>query len=109
MNGEDIRIGYVTAPSPEVAELLARTLVLERLAGCANLLPGMKSIYTWEGRIEEAAEVVLIVKTTVARWPELERRIRELHPYRTPCILGLDAAAAGEAFARWIAESTRET
>ncbi len=107
MSGEGIRFAYVTAPSLEVAESMARALVTERLAGCVNLLPGMTSIYAWEGRIEEGREVVLIVKTTAARWPELERRIRELHPYQTPCICGFDADVAGEAFARWIAGATR--
>lgn len=107
MSGPGIRIAYLTAPSMEAAGALARALVSARLAGCVNLLPGMKSVYTWEGRIEEADEVVLIVKTTVDRWPELERRIRELHPYQTPCILGFDAAVAGEAFARWILDATR--
>lgn len=107
MSGAGIRIAYVTAPSLEAAGVLARALVTERLAGCVNLLPGMKSIYTWEGRIEEADEVVLVVKTTVDRWAEMERRIRELHPYQTPCIMGFDAAAAGDAFARWIVDATR--
>ena len=93
----------------EVAESIARALVTDRLAGCVNLLPGMTSIYAWEGRIEESREVVLIVKTTVDRWIELERRIRELHPYQTPCILGFDAAVAGEAFAQWMADATRSS
>lgn len=107
MSGPGVRIAYVTAPSLETAGALARTLVSERLAGCVNLLPGMKSIYAWEGRMEEADEVVLIIKTTVDRWPELERRVRELHPYETPCILGFDADAAGVAFGRWIRDATR--
>lgn len=107
MSGAGIRIVYVTAPSLETGGLIARALVSERLAGCVNLLPGMKSIYTWEGRIEEAAEVVMIVKSTVDRWPELERRIRELHPYQAPCILGFDAEVAGDAFGRWIVDATR--
>jgi periplasmic divalent cation tolerance protein len=107
VSGSGIRIAYVTAPSLESAGSIARALVSERMAGCVNLVPGMKSIYTWEGRIEEADEVVLIAKTTVERWPDLERRIRELHPYQTPCILGFDANVAGDAFARWILDATR--
>ena len=107
MNPDDIRIAYVTAPSMEAARTLARALVSEHLAGCVNLWPGMKSVYIWEGRLEEADEVVLIVKTTADRWPDVERRINELHPYQTPCILGFDAKTAGRAFGRWLVDATR--
>ncbi len=91
----------------EAAQTMARALVSEHLAGCANLLPGMKSIYAWEGRTEEADEVVLILKTTVDRWTGMERRINELHPYKTPCILGFDAKTVGQAFGRWLVDATR--
>jgi periplasmic divalent cation tolerance protein len=94
-----------TLPSREAAETIARTLVDERLAACVQLVDGVRSIYRWEGRIDESAEVQLIAKTTPAAAPALIDRLRALHPYQVPEILTLEAAAS-DAYARWLRDET---
>jgi periplasmic divalent cation tolerance protein len=99
---------YVTAGSPEEADLLARTIVAERLAACANIIPGMRSIYWWEGAIGEAAETVVIFKTRSDRFDELAARVKALHSYDCPCVVALPVVAALPAYLDWIeAESRR--
>ena len=102
-----LRLAYVTAPSLEGAGELGRTLVREGLAACVNLLPGMRSIYAWEGRIEESEEVVMICKTTAGQCARLDQRIRELHPYQIPCVLFLPVEGGNAAFLKWVEESVR--
>jgi periplasmic divalent cation tolerance protein len=97
---------YVTCPDAAVAESIGRTAVDERLAACANLLPAMRSIYRWQGRIESSAETVLILKSTMACWTALEARVRALHPYSLPAIVALPIAAGSAPFLAWIAAET---
>jgi periplasmic divalent cation tolerance protein len=94
-----------TVPSREAAETIARTLVEERLAACVQLVDGVRSIYRWEGRIDESGEVQLIAKTTPEAAPALIDRLRTLHPYQVPEILGLDATASAS-YAAWLREET---
>lgn len=94
-----------TLPSRDAAETIARALVDARLAACVQLIDGLRSIYRWQGRIEESAEVQLIAKTTPAASAALVDRLRALHPYDVPEILTLDAAAS-ESYARWLTEET---
>ncbi|GDY14903.1 divalent-cation tolerance protein CutA [Planctomycetota bacterium] len=97
---------YVTCPDEQVAAMLGRIAVDERLAACANLLPGMRSIYRWQGRIDSAEETVLILKSTRIRWADLEARLRALHPYTAPCIVVLPIAAGSAPFLAWLATET---
>ncbi|WP_207478948.1 divalent-cation tolerance protein CutA [Arenibaculum pallidiluteum] len=97
---------YVTAPSEEVATSIARPVVEEGLAACANILRGMRSIYRWQGRIEEAEETVLILKTRAALFDALAARVRDLHPYECPCIVALPLAAGTPDYLRWILGET---
>src|SRR5258708_4783981 len=78
-----------TWPDVEKARAAARTLVEESLAACANIVPGVESIYRWEGKLETSAEVLMVVKTTRARYPALQARITELHSYEVPEIIAL--------------------
>ena len=96
---------YITTPDPETARSIGRKLVEERLAACVNMFP-IASIYRWKGKVEEAKETVLIVKTTRERLPEVERRVLELHPYELPCIVWV-GVEGHEPFLRWIEEETR--
>ena len=96
----------VTSPSAEFAASLARTLVEERLAACANLVPQIRSIYRWQGEICDDAETLLILKTTTARYPELEARIQELHPYDVPEVIQLPIQAGSAAYLGWLVEQT---
>ncbi len=99
---------YVTCSSPAQAEDLAGTLVSERLAACANVLPGVVSRYVWEGQLQREAEVALLLKTRAALFPALEARVRQLHDYAVPCIVAWPLAGVSEPYARWVEEQTRE-
>jgi periplasmic divalent cation tolerance protein len=95
-------MAYVTTENAEQAESLGRTLVLEKLAGCVNILPAMKSLYLWNGQLETSHESVLLVKTHRTRQKEVENRILELHPYQTPCILFLPIQDGNAAYFKWL-------
>ena len=100
-------ICFCTCPDAEVAERIATTLVDERLAACVNLLPGITSIYRWQGAIERAGEVLLLVKTGRERLATLTARIVELHPYELPEVLAVEAVGGLPAYLAWIAADTR--
>jgi periplasmic divalent cation tolerance protein len=101
-----LRVVLVTAPSAEVGEKIARTVVEERLVACVNVLAGVTSIYRWQGRVEQASEVLLVMKTVQDRLATLTSRVKELHPYSVPEVLALPVDAALPAYAEWIAEET---
>lgn len=94
----------VTAPADR-APGLARQLVDEGRAACVNRLPGIHSTYRWQGRVEEAEEVLLVIKTTAAAYPALERRICELHPYDVPEVLALPVSAGLAPYLDWLQRS----
>jgi periplasmic divalent cation tolerance protein len=94
-----------TLPSREAAATIARALIEARLAACVQLVDGLRSIYRWQGRVEESAEVQLIAKTTPAASAALIDRLRALHPYDVPEILTLDATASA-AYAAWLRDET---
>lgn len=87
------------------AVALARTLVEERLAACVNVLPPMTSVYRWQGQVEQDREQQIVIKTTSARVPALEARLRTLHPYDLPEFLVLPAAGGSSAYLAWVGES----
>jgi len=97
---------YVTAPSLAEAEGLARLAVEARLAACANILPGMRSLYWWRGQLEGADEVVLLLKTTEALVPALTKALTEAHSYDCPCVVALPIASGNPDFLRWIEAET---
>ena len=97
---------YVTAVDEAEAELIARTVVGERLAACANLLGAIKSVYWWEGKVCEGDEVALVLKTSNARKAELIARIKELHSYDCPCIVCLPIADGNPGFLDWLRVET---
>jgi periplasmic divalent cation tolerance protein len=97
---------YSTAASPEQAEHIGRTLVEERLAACVNILPGMRSIYHWQGAIETASEAVLIAKTRADLAEALLARIKALHTYDVPCAVVLPILGGLPDFLGWIDAET---
>jgi len=97
-----------TWPDAESARAATRKLVEEKLAACGNLVPGIESIYRWQGKIETSSEVLVIFKTTAARLAQLEERIRELHSYEVPEILAVPVGAGLPAYLRWVEESCRD-
>ena len=99
---------YITAGSPDEARRIARALVEERLAACANLIAGMRSVYRWQGRIEEAEETVVIAKTRDDLLEPLTERVRALHSYDCPCVVGLPVTGGHRDYLDWIASETQE-
>jgi periplasmic divalent cation tolerance protein len=95
-----------TAPDRETAERIARALVERSLAACVNLVPGVRSLYRWKGKIEEADEVLLVVKTTAARIRELERALGEIHPYDVPEFIAFEPATVGAEYLAWLVQET---
>ncbi len=96
----------LTTIPPRAAESLACSLVEERVAACVNVLPGVTSIYRWDGALQRELEALLIIKTSSDSLPRLMRRLRALHPYDVPEIVALDASHVDPAYARWIAAET---
>ena len=93
---------YVTAPDVETARHLAKLIIEQRLAACANILGGMESIYWWEGKATTDREAVLIFKTSGMRLADLEAKIAELHPYDCPCIVAWPLTMGHGPFLDWI-------
>ena len=96
---------YITCGDTEEARRLASALVEERLAACANIISGMRSVYRWKGAVEQAAETILILKTTEDRAGPLTDRVKELHSYECPCIVMLPITGGNPDFLRWIEDS----
>ena len=102
---DEILLVLTTWPDATAACMAAETLVGEKLAACANILPGVESVYRWKGNVERAGEVLAIFKTTSERYAELECRIRALHPYEVPEIVSLRVSEGLPAYLQWVAES----
>jgi periplasmic divalent cation tolerance protein len=100
-------VALVTCPSAAVGETIGRALVEARLAACVNVVPGVTSIYRWEGKVVRDREVLLVVKTRPARFAALRRRVIALHPYTLPEIIALPVRAGLPAYLDWIAQATR--
>jgi periplasmic divalent cation tolerance protein len=99
----------VTAPSSDVAASIARALVEEGLCACGNVVPGIRSIYRWEGKVQDDAEAMLVLKTERRLVPELKLRLGELHPYQVPELLVLPVEDGLPAYLAWVAASVRTT
>ncbi len=97
---------YVTASSDEEARKIAGTVVAERLAACANIIPGVTSLYWWQGRVQEDSEVTVILKTRDDLVARLTERIKDLHSYECPCVVALPIAEGNRAFIDWIVAET---
>jgi len=93
-------------PDLECAQLVARTLIESRLAACVNLLPAVQSIYRWQGQIEEATEITLLIKTTSQQVDSLQKAIVKLHPYDVPEIIATPIVAGYAPYLQWIATET---
>jgi len=102
---EEVLIVLTTWPDAEGARTAARVLVEQKLAACANIVPAIESIYRWEGKIETATEVLMVLKTTIGRYPQLETRIKELHSYEVPEIVSLRVTDGLPAYLRWVESS----
>jgi periplasmic divalent cation tolerance protein len=102
-----LRIVLCNCP-PTASTELGRRLVDEKLAACVNILPGVRSIYRWEGNVMEESEETLLIKTMADRLDELEARIQALHPYDIPEIIAFEPNAALAEYVGWVQEQTRD-
>jgi periplasmic divalent cation tolerance protein len=104
---QTVHIALCTIDSAENAQALARALLERRCIACANIVSGVESMYWWEGKIERAAEVLLVFKTTADRVKELKAAVAELHPYDTPELLVVPVTAGLEQYLAWVEKETR--
>jgi periplasmic divalent cation tolerance protein len=94
MSGTFVRIVLTTAANPEEAERIAHTLIEERLAACATLVPSVRSIYRWQGKVEDATETLILIKTGAEQLAALEARLHALHSYDVPEFLAMEAGGS---------------
>jgi periplasmic divalent cation tolerance protein len=106
-NSADALVVLTTLEKQEDGERLAALLVECELAACVQILPPMISIYRWQGAVEQANEVLLLIKTTRAAYPRLETTIKENHPYQTPEIIALPVEAGSDDYLSWLATSVK--
>ena len=100
-------ITFATCKDRRQARRIARALVKEKLAACVNVVPGIASIYAWEGKLEEGREVLLLIKSRAALSKRLTARVKELHSYSVPEVVTIPIASGNPDYLRWVRESTR--
>jgi periplasmic divalent cation tolerance protein len=98
---------YTTYPSVVEAQTAGKALIEGRLAACVNILPGMISLYAWEGAVERAEEVVLIIKTRAALAEKVRAAVKEMHSYTTPAILVIPLEGVDSSYLEWLLAATR--
>jgi periplasmic divalent cation tolerance protein len=103
----DFQIVLSTCADHEQAERIAHRLVEQKVAACVNILPGVQSIYRWQGKVETAAEVLMVIKTSADLVPEVESTIAGLHSYEVPEFLVLPVFAGSHAYLAWLRDSLR--
>ena len=102
---EPSRVVLVTAPDPETARRLGRQVLEARLVACVNLVPGIESHYWWQGRLESAQEVLMVMKTTLDRIPMLQEAVLAAHPYDTAAFVVLPIESGSQRYLQWIQSS----
>ncbi|MBC8244562.1 MAG: divalent-cation tolerance protein CutA [Verrucomicrobia bacterium] len=103
---EDFAVVMVTAPDMDMARRLAKAALEAKLAACANIVPAVESHYWWEGKLEQSDELLLIFKTRQELLPNLERTVREIHPYDTPDFVALPLTAGSRKYLAWLEDNT---
>jgi periplasmic divalent cation tolerance protein len=99
---EDPVLVYVTTSGMDEARRIASALLVHRLIACANILPKMESVYRWNGKVQQDAEVVLMMKSVRGRVADINERVNELHSYDLPCVVALPLVEGSRAFLDWI-------
>ncbi len=102
MKQHDCQLVLTTCPDAAAADRIARALVSERLAACVNILPVARSVYWWKGRVESAAEQLLIIKSMTDAYSSIQKRIRELHPYELPEVIAVPVVDGLPDYLAWI-------
>lgn len=98
----DFRIVFITVPNMEEAKRIANGLVEAHLAACVNIIPGIQSIYRWQGEIQSDAECLLVCKTETSQWDNLSAWVTNHHPYEVPEILQIPVTAGSQAYLQWL-------
>jgi periplasmic divalent cation tolerance protein len=99
------RLVLIACPATQ-ADALASALVEARVAACVSLVPGLRSVYHWQGAVERAEETLLLAKTTAAAYPALETLVRARHPYELPEVIAVKVEAGLPAYLQWLADET---
>lgn len=105
---QQVLLILTNVPDENVAHAIARSLVEQKLAACVNLLPGVRSVYRWQGAVEEATEVTMLIKSTQQRYAELEAAIRQAHPYEVPEIIAMPVASGFQPYLDWVGAETKK-
>ncbi len=103
----DYLVVFVTASNEEEAVKISKTLVEEKIAGCVNIIKNIRSIYSWQGKIEDDSEVLMIIKTRADLFENLEKRVKSLHSYTVPEIIAFRIKKGSENYLKWLDEVTR--
>jgi periplasmic divalent cation tolerance protein len=102
---EQILLAISTFPDAEAADRIAHTLIEEKFAACANIIPTVHSIYRWKDKIETAGEVIVFFKTTLDRQAAFQEKLRSLHPYEVPEIICVNINTGSPDYLRWVIEN----
>jgi periplasmic divalent cation tolerance protein len=98
---------FVTTPDQETAKLIGTALVEKKIAACANIIPGLRSIYRWEGEVHDETEVMMVIKSRETLFdPDLIKCVKELHPYQVPEIIAVPIKMGEKAYLDWILQET---
>ncbi|GIY12699.1 hypothetical protein CDAR_306931 [Caerostris darwini] len=95
-------VSYVTTPNDDVAKKLAEGLVKEKLAGCVNIIPGIHSVYEWEGEIQKDSEVLMVIKSRTSQLDDLTKYVRENHPYQVCEVISTPIVHGNELYLKWL-------
>lgn len=98
---------FVTAPNEDEAARIAKAVVEERLAACVNIIKGIRSIYSWQGKIEDEAEVLMVIKTKESLFEALSDKVRGLHSYEVPEVIAMSITKGSEDYLKWLGEVVR--
>ncbi|MCX7794426.1 MAG: divalent-cation tolerance protein CutA [Thermodesulfovibrionales bacterium] len=97
---------FITAPDEDISARIARALVEERLAGCINIVKDIRSIYFWQGKIEDEPEVLMVVKTKKKLFNKLKDKVKSIHPYTVPEIIAMPIVEGSEDYLKWLEDVT---
>ena len=107
MDQKEVKMVICTFPNMEKARQIGTSLVQMQLVACVNLIPGIQSVYCWEGKVEAQEEVMAFFKTSAARYGELEQKLMEMHPYELPELVVVELADGLPAYLQWVLSSTQ--
>ncbi|WP_394778115.1 divalent-cation tolerance protein CutA [Undibacterium sp.] len=103
---EQVLLVMCNVPDDGAAQHIAQQVLAKKLAACVNVMPEMRSLYHWQGELQVSMEIALLIKTTQARYEELQTLIQQLHPYEVPEIIAIPVAAGLPAYLQWVLKET---